>query len=406
MRDDINNRYSKARKLTSERAHYLEMAQKRTTPPLTRGQLAILCQELPSIGMVNSTEAFVLLKIINAVPAESFRPGSEPPIVFKSNRALAMEAGRSERSISRILSSLIDCGLITMKDSGNYKRHAGKGEADGCGINLKILMIRHDELMSAIRAAKAEHTARQALKRQLSGARRNFRAALQSAPAHIARRLESRYEKINALVAHAAGAETSIIKRAIMLIEWLTRTIFGKNMAHMTCTPANFDKHIHITTPHQIDSNDKRREPNGSPELVQSGYARRAYEKSLIETPRQGKPKQGQSTNLPGLSDLIAAIRPSLETFGLRAPSSWADLAQLMPKMCVVAGISIDARDQAIHRMGAQAAATAVAVTFQKTCSGQVKSPGGYLRAITDRSASGNINLPASVFGLVQQHAR
>ncbi|WP_449415760.1 replication initiation protein RepC [Ochrobactrum teleogrylli] len=69
-----------------------------------------------------------------------------------------------------------------------------------------------------------------------------------------------------------------------------------------------------------------------------------------------------------------------------------------------MAGISEDARRRAVDQMGEQAAAIAIAITLQKFDERQVMSPGGYLRAMTERAAAGELHLARSVFGLAARH--
>ncbi|WP_352787933.1 replication initiation protein RepC [Mesorhizobium sp. M0814] len=96
--------------------------------------------------------------------------------------------------------------------------------------------------------------------------------------------------------------------------------------------------------------------------------------------------------------------RPALDTYGFALPRTWAELARIVPQMCRIAGISDDARRRAVDQMGEQQAAVAVAVTLQKFDRQEVTSPGGYLRALTERAAAGELHLARSVFGLVARN--
>ncbi len=71
--------------------------------------------------------------------------------------------------------------------------------------------------------------------------------------------------------------------------------------------------------------------------------------------------------------------------------------------MCRFAGISEDARARAVEQMGEQQAA--VAVTLEKYDRQEVNSPGGYLRAMTDRARAGELHLARSVFGLAARNS-
>ena len=95
---------------------------------------------------------------------------------------------------------------------------------------------------------------------------------------------------------------------------------------------------------------------------------------------------------------------PALDTYGFALPRNVADLVRIVPQMCRIAGISDDARRRAVDQMGEQQAAVAIAVTLQKFDRQEVTSPGGYLRAMTDRAAAGELHLARSVFGLVARN--
>lgn len=111
------------------------------------------------------------------------------------------------------------------------------------------------------------------------------------------------------------------------------------------------------------------------------------------------RPPQG----LIALQDLIRAI-PALTTYGMTCPHTWTELARLAPQMCRMTGISEDARRRAVDQMGEQAAAIAIAITLQKHDEQEIKSPGGYLRAMTERAADGELHLARSVFGLASRY--
>jgi replication initiation protein RepC len=83
------------------------------------------------------------------------------------------------------------------------------------------------------------------------------------------------------------------------------------------------------------------------------------------------------------------------------AAKNWTDLIKSIPQMAACADISLDARDRAVQLMGEQAAAVAIAITIQKQETREVTSPGGYLRAMTDRAVTGELYLTRSVYALV-----
>ncbi|MCO5965807.1 plasmid replication protein RepC [Sinorhizobium meliloti] len=408
------------RRITPQRAQFRRLAESADIGTVTRAQLAVLAQSLTCTGLINGTESHLLVALINTAPAESFDKSGRP-IVFKSNQQLAFEIGRSIGRVSRMLSRLFDAGLITMQDSGNYKRYPirnGDGEiTDGCGIDLRILIVRYAELDELVRQVRAEKKAADAALRRYRGALRNARYALSAAAelsAQVLDRIGSRIERVSDVVEAVGKGSSGMLRRATAILEWLVERLMQltrrsaevSETNNMTCPHVENGMHIQITTPHPFDeSNQERRSANS--EQLSSPKAGSASKWAFEESLRRGRSEINQPRRLPqamvALQDVIRAV-PALKTYGF-APGSWADLARAVPLMCRFAGISEDARARAVEQMGEQQAAVAVAVTLEKYDRQEVNSPGGYLRAMTNRAAAGELHLARSVFGLAARNS-
>ncbi|KAB2739931.1 MULTISPECIES: plasmid replication protein RepC [Brucella] len=408
------------RKQTSQRTEFRRLAQTAKIGTVTRGQLIGLAQSLPCLGLINGTEAHLLVVLISTAPAESYDKGGRP-IVFKSNAALAFEIGRSEGRVSRVLSRLFDAGVITMQDSDNYKRYPVRdGDdsiADACGIDLRVLIARFAELDEMIRQAKAEKKALNANLRRYRGAVRNLRYALVSVedlPARLHALIEKRFARVLDAVGIASRASSAVLRRATALIEWIIERAMQmprRNQTYdrnenSTCPCAENDMHKQITNPYSLEnSRGEMRSANAEQlNFPKTGFAgKRAFEKSLGRNSSQLNQPHHPPQALVALQDLLRAI-PALTTYGMSSPRTWAELIRLAPQICRLASISEDARRRAVDQMGEQEAAIAIAVTLQKFDERQVKSPGGYLRAMTERAAAGELHLARSVFGLAARH--
>ena len=147
------------RRITSARLEFCRLAEQAEVGDVGRGELRILVEDLVSTGMISSAESHLLAKLINTAPKASFTRGGRP-IVYKSNRQLGFEIGRSEGRVSRMLSKLFDLGLVAMQDSANYKRYPVRNEhgriVSGCGVDLRILIHRYDELRVRVEECRAD----------------------------------------------------------------------------------------------------------------------------------------------------------------------------------------------------------------------------------------------------------
>ena len=336
------------RKQTPQRTEFRRLAQTAEIGMVTRGQLIRLAQSLPCLGLINGTEAHLLVVLISTAPAESYDKGGRP-IVFKSNAALAFEIGRSEGRVSRVLSRLFDAGVITMQDSGNYKRYPVRdGDdsiADACGIDLRVLIARFAELDEMIRQAKAEKKALNANLRRYRGAVRNLRYALVSVedlPARLHALIEKRFARVLDAVGIASRASSAVLRRATALIEWIIERAMQmprRNQTYdrnenSTCPCAENDMHKQITNPYSLEnSRGEMRSANAEQlNFPKTGFAgKRAFEKSLGRNSSQLNQPHHPPQALVALQDLLRAI-PALTTYGMSSPRTWAELIRLARK--------------------------------------------------------------------------
>ncbi|WP_273755862.1 helix-turn-helix domain-containing protein [Bartonella sp. MM73XJBT.G] len=127
------------RKLNAHHIEFRKLVENAEMGSVKRGQLIGLAKKLERAGFIRETEAKLLLALLNTASTSSFEKGGVP-IVFKSNRQLSYDIQRCESRVSFLLSRLYDCGLIVMRDSGNFKRYSIRscdhGIITACGIDL------------------------------------------------------------------------------------------------------------------------------------------------------------------------------------------------------------------------------------------------------------------------------
>ena len=259
-----NTSRSTGRKITPDRVRYLALAKEAELGTVQRSDLAVLVERLICTGLVNSTEMTLLRCLINTAPKKAFEKNGHP-VVFKSNRQLSFEIGRSESRVSAILSRLFDGGFITMQDSGNYKRYSQRslegGATEACGIDLRILVARYAELAELVRTAQLEEAATNAAVRRYRGSLRMVRNLIEEAEgtaAKVAVMVQRRIQRIIENVGKPARAPSALLQRATTLLEWIAKRISGVAKGpekascyeKIRCLYRENDKHIRITTPY------------------------------------------------------------------------------------------------------------------------------------------------------------
>jgi replication initiation protein RepC len=79
---------------------------------------------------------------------------------------------------------------------------------------------------------------------------------------------------------------------------------------------------------------------------------------------------------------------------------SWGELAATAERVASQSGISQSAFREAILVMGDRGATASVFATIQKYRTGEVRRPGAYLRGMTAKAVSGDLNLGRTLHGL------
>jgi replication initiation protein RepC len=97
---------------------------------------------------------------------------------------------------------------------------------------------------------------------------------------------------------------------------------------------------------------------------------------------------------------LVVRAAPDIETFGNRRVRDWRDLVAAADHARPMMGISADAWAEARRVMGDATAATTLACVLQS--SGRIRSPGGYLRSLTERAARGVFSPGPMVMALLR----
>ncbi|WP_137136995.1 helix-turn-helix domain-containing protein [Rhizobium sp. FKY42] len=360
MGEPTQHKRPTGRRMTKERADFRRLAQSTEVGTVTRGQLAVLAKNLMTVGMITTAEYALLEAIITTAKADAFDKGGRP-IVYKSNRQLGYDINKSPGRISRILSRLYDLGLVTMQDSANFRRYPirdGEGDiADACGIDLRVLIARHQELDQLVRQKREEIRVRDNAARRFRDALRAARYALVSSTERgevILGRIGARVEKIAAFIGSARYETAQVLRKATMLLEWLADRLRDLKRppqasdldANMTCTDVGNDMHIQITTPKPFEARNYERRSANAEQIssIRAGSASKGdFETSLGSRSRQSNRQKHPQLSLVALEDVWRAT-PSLAEYGYNPPRSWADLDRIAPKLCRIAGVSDDAR--------------------------------------------------------------
>ncbi len=346
----------------------------------------------------------VLDALLTFHPETALTPGAGLT-VFPSNRELALRArGPALKTLQRALAQLMDVGLIIRRDSPNGKRYARRGQggeiAQAFGFDLTPLIVRAAEIEAV--AAEVEGEMRQIalLRERITLHRRDIAKTIAMA-----------------VEAGAPGDWQVFMARHQALSGRLRRT---EPMADLE--PLAADLHtLHLDVSKRLEEflktqnmtrNDRqdgsdiqnsKSEPSESEPRFQRSWGQGSSEPSEADRPPTSKSVQGSA--LPPkpqaypLGMVIDACPDLIDWAKSGSISGWSDFVATASTVRSALGISPSAYGDALEVMGEIPAAIVVAAILQKGES--VRSPGSYLRGLTEKARAGEFSLGPMLMALL-----
>ena len=340
-----------------------------------------------------SDRTIAVLEALLSFHPERELDGAEPIVVFPSNAELSLRSrGMADATLRRHLAALVEAGLILRRDSPNGKRYCRRGahgEVESAfGFDLSPLALAAAGIHAAAEEARAHARLCQRLRGEITIHLRDIAKVIEAGRAEkragdwegfamtlmpLARRL-SRQAPAGLLESH---------RDALVRLRAEVETAYLDSLSEteMSGNDAGFERQYqNSNTDHQFEnSSEKELKPEGGDQtnpVAASGTMARAPETKHEPVP---------------LAYLLA-VCPSLPSYARDGTiSSWPQVlatAQLVRSML---GMSPDAWRKACEAMGEMTAAIVVAAILERAES--IRSPGGYLRALTERAEKGQFSL-------------
>lgn len=317
----------------------------------------------------------------------SFYPDSELSeenglIVFPSNKQLSLRAhGMANATLRRHLAALLDCGLITRRDSPNGKRYARKGREgdveDAFGFSLAPLLARSEEFQQAAERVRAENRGLKLMRERITLHRRDLHKLIEAAieeavPGNWGGLWRRFREIVEAIPRKATLYELEAIVGDLAAVREEVDMMLESFMK--TTNPSANESH---NEPQQSDSNTyflSEFEPAHKKSRATVGTSQR------VQEPPKGYP----------LGFVLKAC-PEISDYAVDGIGSWRDLMATAAQVRGYLGVSPSAYEDASHIMGPEAAAIVVACILQRAQ--HINSAGGYLRALTEKARAGEFSV-------------
>jgi len=347
---------------------------------------------------VSERDLTVLQGLLSFFPEDALG-GNAEMIVFPSNKAICERLnGMPCSTMRRHLARLVEAGLIVRRDSPNGKRYVRKHgeERVAFGFDLSPLYCRSEEIARAAEAVREAEDRVRRLREVVSLMRRDLAALaefgediqpglglwdqLRDTAALTARALRRKLS-LEDLSAYRAQLE--------VLLDRARNVIDGPETEEMNTNDARIERHYH---------NSNKDSHVFEPALEKGGAAAGAPDEDA-DVPVAGveEPENRPVPKIP--LHLVLTACPSIGTFYQGPIRHWHQLFDAACYIRPAIGISPSAWEEAQRFMGPEQASVVVAAILQRF--EEIRSPGGYLRALTAKAAAGEFSCGPMVMALI-----
>lgn len=365
--------------------------------PVNKWELLRELSKAQAVFRVSERDLTVLQGLLSFFPDDALG-GNAEMVVFPSNKAICERLnGMPCSTMRRHLARLVEAGLLQRRDSPNGKRYVRKHGEDrvAFGFDLSPLYCQSEEIARAAEAVREAEERVRRLREVVSLMRRDLAALaefgdevqpglglwdqLRDKAALIARALRRKLS-IEDLAAYRADLEA--------LLDQARNIIDGPETEEMNTDDAQSERHHHNSNKESIDF---------EPALEKSGAAGVPD----VDTNEPMADADEQDTrHLPKIPlHLVIAACPSLKTFYQGEIRHWHQLFDAACHVRPAMGISASAWEEAQRFMGPEQASIVVAAMLERFA--DIRSPGGYLRALTTKAAAGEFSCGPMVMALI-----
>lgn len=358
---------------------------------------------------VTERDLTVLQGLLSFFPGDELGTDGDAMIVFPSNRAICERLnGMPCSTMRRHLARLVQAGLIARRDSPNGKRFQRR-EGDEWlvfGFDLAPLHARAEAIAQAAEAVRAEESHCKRLRVIVSLMRRDaaaladFGASLHPGLA-LWEELASMAAELGRALRRKQSSATLAEYRAAMAraLEAARDVIDGPVTEEMNTNDARFEQHHQNSNKDSLESEPGFEKAKGADAAQQMPAAESAED----EGDGESQPESGaQGQGVPRIPlHLVLAACPSLRDFHDGPVRHWHQLFDAACGLRPSMGISPSAWEEAVRCMGPEVAAITLVAMLERF--DEIRSPGGYLRSLSGKAASGAFSCGPMIMALLSR---
>lgn len=347
----------------------------------------------------------VLQALVSFHQATVLGGNAEDLVVHPSNKAICERLnGMPCSTMRRHLAHLVAAGMILRRDSPNGKRYARKfgEEKVSFGFDLTPLVSRFADVCAAAEALRAAEQRLKRLREVVSLMRRDLAGLTEygaeqrpdlpfwtefSDMARLAQRDLRRKLSLADLEALEGDLKAALD---------VARNALEPSVAEdMSTNDVQSEQHYQNSNTDSYDSELSIENAKGARgETSEPDHTR----------PEDDPGSLNHDRNLPNLPlGMVLSSCPEIRTYAEGGIRHWHDLVRAADLVRPMMGISPSAWDEARRAMGPEEAAVVLAAMLERF--GEIRSPGGYLRHLTQKAAEGAFSCGPMVMALMRKEA-
>lgn len=332
--------------------------------------------EAAEIYELNHRTLNVLKALMTFWPERELPSDGSPAIVFPSNRTLSNRLnGMPESTLRRHLAQLVRLGLVSRHNSPNRKRYArsvGGNIQTAYGFDLSPISQNADHILKQAQAMKSYRDALALLRDRVAQLRQDLLIA-EHAPELVERARQVLRRKPNETVLVALENDLSNALEAVTN----TRQNTVENQSFTICSSPEMSTAIDQNERHIQDSIKQDSDSEGG----------RGVHDPSSYLPNETK---AQSKENITLADVLGTLKEYRSYFP-DAARCWDDLLMIADQMAPMLGIEQPVYAEAKQRMGYLPAALSVLCILERADA--IRSPGAYLRKLSQKALSGGFTV-------------
>ena len=368
--------------------------------PINKWELLRELSKAQAAFGVTERDLTVMQGLLSFFPDDALG-GNVEMVVFPSNKAICERLnGMPCSTMRRHLARLVEAGLLMRRDSPNGKRYVRKHgeERVAFGFDLSPLYCRTEQITRAAEAVREAEDRVRRLREVVSLMRRDL-AALAEFGEEIQPGLGlwDQFRDKAVLTARALRRKLTLEELSAYridleaLLDHARNVIDGPETEEMNTNGAQFERHLHNSNEESIDLElalKKGGAAAGAPDPETDALVADVEEADTRRVPK-----------IP--LHLVIAGCPSLKTFYQGDIRHWHQLFDAACQVRPAMGISASAWEEAQRFMGPEQASIVVVAMLERFA--DIRSPGGYLRALTSKAAAGEFSCGPMIMALMSR---